>query len=452
MWIKISIILILTLISITGRFVIRHDHGLLIHSDGFYYYAYGRSLLYDGDLDFSNEYDFYRSVQERKTLGDGYGFDENRLTRTGMSPNPWAVGMAFFLFPFFLAGAGAHLLISKFFMVSAVYAGYSFSEQFAWLFGSAFYGSVGVVIVYSILCKYVEGKIALLATMSTLLATNLIYYVVIATWMAHGISFFIVSLYFYFWESTRQNRSLWQWRILGILGGLCFLVRWQNVLFNVVIVVEWIILFYKSLKEITSRQYLKIVQSGICFIGGLFAGMLPQLLVWRSLYGNWLTYPQGGGMFEMYWYPHFLLTNLFSTGDGLFVATPLIIFSLIGLTFWCWHDRLVGVCFWIAFLSQIWINASVNYSGASFGARKYVNCGLVFAVGLAALLKYGPKWVTYKKWIGVLSALILWNGLYLLQYTFALIPRDQPLTFKQFVIDKLLLPVGLVYKVILNPK
>ena len=283
MWIKISIVLILTFISIAGRFAIRYDHGLLIHGDGFYYYAYGRSLLYDGDLDFLNEYDFYRSVQERNTLGDGYGFDEKRLTPTGMVPNPWAVGMAFFLFPFFLAGAGVHLVLSKFFMVSAVYAGYSFAEQFTWLFGSALYGSVGVVIVYSILCKYVEEKIALLATIATLLATNLVYYVVIATWVAHGISFFIVSLYFYFWEYTRQNRSIWQWWILGILGGLCFLVRWQNILFNIVVVIERIILFYQSFQKITRRQYLKIIQFGGCFIGGLLAGMLPQLLAWRSL-------------------------------------------------------------------------------------------------------------------------------------------------------------------------
>ena len=125
-------------------------------------------------------------------------------------------------------------------------------------------------------------------------------------------------------------------------------------------------------------------------------------------------------------------------------ATRFIVYSWIDLLVLArQNDRFI---YGLPFLAQLWVNGSVNYAGATFGARKYINCGLIFAFGLGGLIKYTSKYISSRKWKILFAILTIWNGIFILQYSLHLIPRDRPLTWKQLVVDKILLPVELIKK------
>jgi hypothetical protein len=61
----------------------------LIGSDGAYYYVYVRSIVIDHDLNFANEYAYYRLPAIA-----------NSPTPTGLAPNKYAIGPALLWIPF----------------------------------------------------------------------------------------------------------------------------------------------------------------------------------------------------------------------------------------------------------------------------------------------------------------------------------------------------------------
>lgn len=435
---------VLPLLSLAGRWIVRHDHGQWLHGDGFYYYAYARSVVLDGDLDFTNEYDHYRQVLRTERLTDGAGFDERRITPAGRLPNPWAVGMALFLAPFFLVGYLLELAFAA--PTPAGLAGFAHVTQGCWLLGSATYGALGLGLALGLAQRYVSPSAAALCTAAVLLATNVFHYVVVATWMAHAVSLCIVAGYLYLWDRTRQNRPVLLWGVLGLVGGLAFTVRWQNALFNIVAAVEWVALVVSAVRAKDSRRFAKLLGTGTIYLTGLAIGMAPQLVAWRICYGSWLVFPQAGGSYEFQIWPRYVGHALFSTNNGLITWTPLVGLCLAGLIPLRRRDRVAGVALGLAFLLQLWINGAVSdyYGGAAFGARKFLNCTAIFVLGLAVLVEHSRPRIALRTW-GILFALLaFWNGLFMLQYDLHTIPRGHPLTLRQIVLDKFLLPAQIL--------
>ena len=69
--------------------------GARLQSDGFYYFAYLRSLAFDHDVDFMNDY---------RMLGLGDKTYLFQPTRTGHAESAWTIGPAIVWSPFFAAG------------------------------------------------------------------------------------------------------------------------------------------------------------------------------------------------------------------------------------------------------------------------------------------------------------------------------------------------------------
>jgi hypothetical protein len=110
--------------------------GQLIGSDGAYYYVYVRSLVIDHDLNFANEYAYYR-----------LSAITNGPTPTGLAPNKYAIGPALLWMPFFLA---AHLiaLVGRALGFGIVADGYGYLYQAAISIGSIVYGTLGFWLAY----------------------------------------------------------------------------------------------------------------------------------------------------------------------------------------------------------------------------------------------------------------------------------------------------------------
>ena len=103
------------------------------------------------------------------------------------------------------------------------------------------------------------------------------------------------------------------------------------------------------------------------------------------------------------------IDGLFSPVNGLLSWTPLLYLGVLGLPLIVRRFPMVGGVLLLVFVAQVWINGMVpGGGGAGFGARRFANCALVFAVGMAAALhwlKAHPRLTVGT----VLSLLVGWN-------------------------------------------
>src|SRR5262249_6294906 len=88
----------------TRRRVLKNQS--LVRSDGIYYFVYLPSLVFDGDLDFENDYrafglDVNRAWQLARSLG------------TGLPANHWPVGTAMLWAPMYLLAHGLALCLNQ---------------------------------------------------------------------------------------------------------------------------------------------------------------------------------------------------------------------------------------------------------------------------------------------------------------------------------------------------
>jgi len=74
----------------------------IIRGDGVGYYAYLRSLVFDRDLNFKNEYSYFEPAFSEDTKPVTTTWAKGDVTRTGMVPNTFPVGPALLWSPFYL--------------------------------------------------------------------------------------------------------------------------------------------------------------------------------------------------------------------------------------------------------------------------------------------------------------------------------------------------------------
>src|SRR5262249_19526674 len=122
------------------------------------------------------------------------------------------------------------------------------------------------------------------------------------------------------------------------------------------------------------------------FISIVLILFMPQMIVWKQLYGDWVTVPMGKN--SMRWFSPALLPVLFSARNGLFSWTPLVAVSLLGLAALYRQEQRLAVGLIITLLAQWWVNASVVdwWGGSAFGSRRFVDSSVIFVLGLAGLL------------------------------------------------------------------
>ena len=80
---------------------------------------------------------------------------------------------------------------------------------------------------------------------------------------------------------------------------------------------------------------------------------------------------------------------------------------------------------------------STWWGGAAFGARRFLNCTPLFALGLAALLAAVPH-DRRRLSAAAVAVLVLWNFGLALQYATGMIPRDAPVAMGTIVRNQFL--------------
>ncbi len=205
-------------------------------SDEIQYFAYLRSLWFDRDVSFENEYRWFYD----RGVAASPGFHETfleRTTETGRRINFATIGSAILWAPFYGGGDVVARMQAR--RDPAVTTdGFSRPYVAAVAYGSAFYGMLALWLSI-LIARRLTGP-ALTPALAVLCGTPLLFYMYIAPPMSHACSAFAVALFTWTWLRARESWSP-GWAIaLGVSGALMGMVREQDAFFVAGPALDWL--------------------------------------------------------------------------------------------------------------------------------------------------------------------------------------------------------------------
>ncbi|HEY6877166.1 MAG TPA: interleukin-like EMT inducer domain-containing protein [Polyangiales bacterium] len=330
------------------------------HLDGIYYYAYLRSLGFDGDLDLANDY---------QLLGNPWHSPINASTHK--FENMFGIGPALLWSPAF-AVARAWLASPD-----------GMAEGFQrWVFfASCLYGLAAVVMSYALALRAYRPSDAVFAALATLFGTPLFWYMTRDACYSHAVSAFGTALLAWVWVRTHGSWARARWFALGVLCGFNMAVRFAGIAHAAL-----------PLLELLSGQREQRRERWIAFASfalGMLLGFLPQLIAWKLMFGTFWTIPQGSHF--MMWSSSRYLTVLFSTRGGWTAIHPLVSVGLLGLIAASVRSSLpvairqLARASLIAIALLMYLNGATDdwYAGWAFGGRRFTDCTPYVALGVA---------------------------------------------------------------------
>jgi len=388
-------------------------------ADEIQYYASLRSLVFDFDLDYENEYRYFYARDPQGLAGFKATFLERREPDSGRHINYAPLGSGLLWSPFFLL-AHAGVVVARALGANVAADGFSFPYLAAVSLASAVYAFGGLLLVHDLLVRETGlPDLSAALTVATLwLGTPVVYYMTIAPGFGHATSLFAVALLL--WLTFRARRlaeggSARAYLGVGLAGGLCGFVREQDVLF---LVVPAGLLAWDALR---SRRLQPAVSRALGLGAGVLLALLPQLLVYRVMTGAYA--PSRLVTRKLTWWsPHFLEV-LLDPAHGLFFWSPILLVATLGLCLWTWRRRDArSVLLLGALLLQVWISGAVEswHMAGAFGARRFVAATPLFAFGLASAFTAAGR---HARWLAALA--IWWNLSLMIQFGLKLMDRQR---------------------------
>ncbi len=233
------------------------------------YYAFLRSVFFDGDLDFFNELHY---VHSEKLMPTGYVF------------NNWQMGQALLFLPFFIVGHLLALLYQGLGYPISV-GGYSAPYYIATAVASVTFLFAGLILVFKTLHSFIDKRFALLVTLSIWLASPLIYFSFIRQRMAHTSEFFLAAILIFAWVHFRSSRDPVRHAVLGALLGFLCMTRVINITFFALFAVDLLWSLRADWKSKPEEAFKKSLILGGSMLGGFFLVLLPQIVCWNQLNG-----------------------------------------------------------------------------------------------------------------------------------------------------------------------
>lgn len=391
-------------------------------ADEIEYFSYLRSLVFDHDVEFGNEYERFYAADPKGLAGFKSTFLDLREADTGRHINFAPLGCALLWSPFYLL-AHAGVLVARAFGARVAADGFSFPYVAAACYASALYGLAGLLLVHDSLRAHgrIPEPAATLSVAGLWLATPLLYYMTLAPAFSHGPGVFAVALLV--WLSLRAAArppgGIREWAAIGAAGGLAALVREQDGLF--LIIPAGLLLC----QAMAGRAWGAAIARAAAMGGAVVLTLVPQLLAYRALTGHFG--PSRLVARKMSWSSPHLLQVLFDPGHGLFAWSPLLLAATAGLVYLVGRRRdATAVLLALSLLLQVWINGAVESwtQAGAFGARRFVSSTPVFAWGLAALLAAVP--VRRQRVAGLALALFAaWNVGLMVQFGLKLMDRQR---------------------------
>jgi hypothetical protein len=396
-------VFVLSLPAVTAR---------IYSSDEIEYFSYLRSLWFDHDVSFENEYQYFFD----RDVARAEGFHETFLelqTDAGRRPNFGTIGCALLWSPFYAVGdltartlriAGYEIAID----------GFSRPYLAAVAYGSAVYGFLAVLLSIGAARRILSETDPSGASTSGLMAGLLVYagspllfYIYVAPPMSHACSAFAVALFVTVWLHVRRTWTPGQVIALGLSGALMAMVREQDVFFAVGPALDF------AIAQAAQRQCWRAIATGAVGAGAFAIALLPQLVAYVRLNGH--PEPSRLVMRKMTWTAPHALEVLLSPAHGFFFWTPLAVLGIAGLIVLAVRRkgelRRVVILMLAMVALQIYVGGSVeswNVAGA-FGQRRFVALTILLTIGLAALWEASRNLAGRSALIVVTVLCVWWN-------------------------------------------
>lgn len=404
----------------------------LYGSDEVKYLSHLRSVYFDGDLDYGNDYQLF--IDEDPIAFDWLHEFTARPTSTGRYLNDAPIGAAVLWSPFY-AVADVVVVLARSLGSEVPRNGISRPYVWAITLGSLTWGLLGLALAYRCCRLYFGRWPSQIAVLAVWFASGLVFYLYITPPMAHANSVFAVALFTWLWLRGRaRQRSAREWAVLGASAGLMVLVRELNWLMMIPLLFDEGVQLLGAVRSRELQHWSGRLPGYLAYGVALGVVVVPQFFVYNALHGTFGPTPF---VTEKFSYPQFVLPVLFSGFHGLYSWTPITLLGTIGLWFLGRRQPVVAAGLAISFVAQLLVVGSYStwWGGASFGARRFLNCTPLFALGLAALFAAVPE-QRRRFSAAAVAVMVLWNFGLALQYGTGMIPRDQPVTMRTIVANQ----------------
>ncbi len=385
-WLFLTALFVVSLPAVTAR---------LYSSDEVQYFSYLRSLWFDHDVSFENEYRYFYDHQIARTPDFHTTFLELE-TAAHRRINYGTIGCAILWSPFYAVGDASARVMRAAGRDVAV-DGYSQPYLSAVAYGSAFYGFATIVLSI-IAARRLAGGHAVSSGIAIWLGTPLFFYMYIAPPFSHACSAFAVALFVTVWLHVRETWSARGAVALGLAGALMAMVREQDIFFALGPAVDFGLAFVKGKGQ---RQKAKGLQAAVAGCLAFALGSLPQLIAYQALNGR--PRPSPLVMRKMFWHAPHALQVLADNEHGFFFWTPLAVLAVAGLILMTVAPastegvseggvtpsdiRRIGWCMVLMTAAQVYVSGAVEswtVAGA-FGQRRFVALTILLVIGLATL-------------------------------------------------------------------
>lgn len=334
-------------------------HSRRLASDGIHYFAYWRSLVFDGDLAFANDYALL-----------GWGHPDPRNVLPLGAPLLWS--------PLLLAVHAARQ--SARLLGWPAPTGVEPVYQAAACLATCLWGGAGLLLLHQTLGRFVAPAAAFWATLVAWLGSPLRFYLSVLPGLAHGVEFFAGVLVLRAYLSLRDRPEPRSAAWAGAACGLAFLTRSQDGLLLALPALEiaW--------RAATGRREWRRWMRCLAALGaGFLLAALPQVLAWQAVFGVPVLIPHRalhGADFLRLDRPE-LAGALVSARGGLLTSHPALLLGLLGLLgLLRRHGRYVVLV--APVLGAMWyLNASVF---DWYHVRRYTGLVPLLAPGLAGAL------------------------------------------------------------------
>jgi Dolichyl-phosphate-mannose-protein mannosyltransferase len=371
--------LLVVLVAHAIRYLAANRAGAL-YGDGMYSWLYARSLAFDGDLDFTNDY---------ALCGDPFvvGVD----TGAGRPVNP------------FYAGPGLVLTPVLWVVRHVVHLPPDASEPWRagcsgpFVFTSGLLSIVAVTATVAIAYRcarrwFGEGAAALavlvMGLASPLAVTGTVAWYYSHLWAALAVAIALLTSLRAAEEPTRAER----WLACGLACGLATLMRPQEALWLLVpaATIAW------SARRVGLRaSMLRTVLLAVGFV----ALASVQLAIYRKLYGTPFVIPQGK-LYLQLGHAHPWLT-LFGARSGLLYWTPLVWLGVLGIPAFVKREpsRVIAATIVLVACAQHYVASSALTwaGGATLGARVQTSLVPALVLTAAAFLEVLLRWAKRRR-------------------------------------------------------
>lgn len=379
----------------------------VLQADARGYYAYLPAMFIYHDLRFDN----YDEMEVKNAYDKNLIYDY-RQSINGKVVDKYFAGEALLLSPFFVAAHGIA-------MVTDLPAdGYSQIYMVFVTLAALFFAMAGLFFIHKTLRIFYIDELAIAITLiSIFFGTNLFYYTIGEPGMSHVYSFAVISAFIYFvtnFFATSEKKSAF---FAALIYGLVLMIYPVNGL--VIFAVPWLAIT-PSVFVTQTKKLFSDWSTGIALI---FSALLPlaiQSLIYHTQTGQFWVYSYGNETFD---FSKFNVVDfLFSYKKGLFLYTPICLFSLGGIIALrknrFFSIGMLAFLVLVVYVLSSWWNW---FYGGSFSSRVMVEYLPFFALLLAFFIQKANHWKYKTIMATFLLCFILMNQVQTLQYRYYII-------------------------------